>query len=330
MSPFEKACNVTELGALFMDRLALSALIALSFTSRTNYMHVQDYMQSKMITIFGPFGLPFQEMYWLLLRADAIIVGSAALRAVAPTILPITVETLDFVVKSYELHFLVELLEYSHNYRRIEPSNHTVIEGISPFHSTRTYACSIHHQVKEINIFVTKGTSPYEFIFHSSNTTEMNMITHDGLFTAYRSLLNRGLVARNHVTNMVNRGTIPNHVKATLQRKIDEDNAKAESQGFAFIHLTQYPHPLRSCQCPHRSACSARFRITTDSMTSQMRLLNSAEYNAVGNNRHLIPTQQACMLPPVVWRLADVELGSQGFAYNMTEDRIANMSNLGE
>jgi hypothetical protein len=320
---FERVFVVIELGGLIMDSLALSALIALSYTSRTNYIRVQDYTRSKLITIFGPFQLPLHEVLWKLDHTGAIVTGAAALRAVAPAVLPVIVNTLDIVIRSDRLPELEDWLTYSHCYTGT--SNHAVVDGISQFSSCISFTRRIHSRSMEIKVFmVDKPGKTYELIFHASNTANMNMITSNGLFTPYRSLLNRGLVAQNHVTNMVTTRTASGPVKAHQQMIDAQNNANAESQGLVLITPNSLPHLNNWCDCTHRSACPLVFRDANDSMCSFMRIFNIGEYKGITESLASIPTKRY-RLPNVVWRLADVEDGLPGFAFHMSWDRIKKL-----
>jgi hypothetical protein len=324
---FERVLVVVELGGLIMDSLALSALIALSYTSRTNYIRVQDYTRSKLITIFGPFQLPLHEVLWKLEDTGGFVTGAAALRAVAPAVLPVIVNTLDIVVWSKHLPELEDWLTYSHSYTG-KILDHAVIHGISQFNSCVSFTRRIHGRNMEIKVFVVdKPSKGYELVFHSSNTADMNVISSNGLFTPYRSLLNRGLVTPNNVANMISTRTASAPVKARQQVIDAQNNANAESQGLVLITPNPYPHLNNWCDCIHRSACPLVFRETNDSMCSFMRIYNIGEYGVIKESLASIPTKR-CRLANVVWCLADVEDGLPGFAFHMSWDRIKKIHQL--
>jgi hypothetical protein len=318
----ENILAIAELGGLIMNRLALSALTALSFTSKTNYLHVQHYMSNKLKTIFGPFELPLHEVQWKLKQTDGIIIGSAALRAVAPAEFPVTIDSIEIVVLGHGLAAFEDWLTTSCGYRQkatnFDKNEHACTGLVQSCHSF------VNDRDLEINVLVVETSNRlYEVVFHSSNTANMNMITCHGLFTAYRSLLNRGLAARNRVTNMLTMVIVSASSRHRQQMLGEEMCFKTMSDGFTFLQSDASPHPLHTCRCEQRSICPLTMRNTNDSMCSFMRVLRIEERVAVNAGTMNIPTINH-RLPNIVWCRAD-KMGL-GFALCMTCDRISRIS----
>jgi hypothetical protein len=319
MMTLDDLLQVAELMGLIMDELPLSALVALSFTSKAKLILVQDYMWSKLMSITSPFGLDATRLMEHLAMTSSVIVGSIALKAVAPAALQISTDNLDIAVPSGRIHVFDDWLTKRCGYK---PSK-SVTESRKGILFCYTFICRIDDRDMKVNILgVANRSQAHELAFYSSNTASMNMITSRGLFTAYRTLLNRKLMVANHVSNMVPMTRY--QVRERLSKIADSNNAKTQSRGFTLLNVQPIPHTYELCQCKHVSACPSTIRYTRDPMGSFLRLLDQAEYEAISVRGDPIPTYDT-QLPPIFWRLADVELGSQGFAFHLSDDRIAHM-----
>jgi hypothetical protein len=314
-SPFETVYGIPELGTEVMDLLALPHLTALSYTSRMNYIRAQHYLRHKLARIYAPFGLTRDDVMRHLLFSEAFIVGSIALKAVAPATWPIVTNNIDVVVQAVARHVLERWL-LDHGYSKCRKSNRTFSGYNAPFQCCHSYTKG----GMDVNLMVVdRRTEGYDLIFHASNTAGMNMLSPRGLFAAYRTLLNHQLVVPNNVSNMVSMRTVYRSVQL-YQNWIDKaSNSKAVSRGFTFLTPDPSPpHPSDCCLCPYVSACLLMVRNMNDSMCSYMRILGDAElqsFSVIHQKRR----------PTVIWRLADVEEGSQGFAFPLTYSRINSM-----
>lgn len=313
--PFETVYGIPELGTLIMDLLSLSHLVTLSYSSRTNYVRVQHYVRHKLATIFAPFGLTRDDIMLYLLFSESFIVGSVALKAVVPATWPISTNNIDIVVQAGSVHVLRAWL-LDRGYTKLKKSNHTFSGYDGPFHCCHSYA----RRSMAVNLMVVgRQTQGYDLIFHASNTSGMNMLGPRGLFTAYRTLLNLRLAVSNHVANMVSMRNAHSSVRHHQNQVDSASYAKALSRGFTFVTPDPSPHPSEYCLCPYVSACPLTIRDMNDSMCSYMRILGNTEFNSFS------VTHQK-RRPTVLWRLADAEQGSQGFAFPLTHSRINSMS----
>jgi hypothetical protein len=318
---FETVYNVPELGNLIMESLALTALIALSYTSRAIHGHVQQHMRSKLSLILAPFGIGRRDLMTQLRFAESFIIGSIALKAVAPSTWSITTNNIDIVVQCAQLTLLEDWLMVKCGYKRRSP-NHTNSGYNAPFRFCYSYTRKIDQRDMYINLLAVRSRSEgYELIFHASNTTGMNMLSPRGLFTGYATLLNHRQVAHNQVTNMASMRTIYS-VAERRQDRIDRANdRKAQSRGFEFVTLDPSPHPFDTClRCPYVSACPLTIRNMNDSMCAYMRLVRDDE--TAGQS---VLSPEGSRRPEVIWRLADVQGGRQGFAYHLTYCRINDL-----
>jgi hypothetical protein len=314
--------NVPELSGLTMDELPLSALIALSFTSKENLIRVQDYMWSKLTIILTPFRLDAKRLMDHMLFTSSLIVGSIALKTVAPATLPIFTNSLDMVVQLTYVQFLEDWLTTRCGYKPTKPEFEIIDHGAA-FKRCCSFTRRIDDRDMHVNLLcVNDRSQAYELVFYSSNTASMNIITPMGFFTAYRTLLNREEMVANHVCNM--RAMDECQDKDHLSMIDENNNIKTQNRGFSLLPVRPSPHLYELCQCQHPSACPSTIRHTQDPMCSFLRLLVEGEYETVSVRRGRIPESDT-RLPPVVWRLADVENGSQGFVFHLSEDRISSM-----
>jgi hypothetical protein len=313
--PFETVYGIPELGSLIMDLLSVSHLVTLSYTSRTNYVRVQHYVRHKLATIFAPFELTRDDVMTHLLFSESFVVGSVALKAVVPATWPISTNNIDIVVQAGSVHVLRAWL-LDRGYSKLKKSNHTFSGLGAPFQCCYSYAKGS----TAVNLMVVgRQTKGYDLIFHASNTSGMNMLSPRGLFTAYRTLLHLELAVHNHVTNMVSMRNAHLSVQQH-QKQVDRAScAKAVSRGFTFVTPDPSPHPSDYCLCPYASACPLTIRDMNDSMCSYLRILGNGEFDSFS-----LAHQKR--RPVVIWRLADVEEGSQGFAFPLTHSRINSIA----
>jgi hypothetical protein len=315
--PFDSVYRVAELSALIMDLLALPSLLALSYTTKTNYAHAHGYIRSKLARCLAPYGLCLNDIIQYLIFTDCHIIGSIALKAVAPAVFPIAANNLDIVVDELNLLVISQWLK-KNGYQREEYGH--IANNFPHFNDCHSYALRIHGQEKVIKIHIVKTKyEAYEFIFRTSNTTGMNMITGNGLFTGYRNLLNQGLAVRSAVTRMgsISGPTTLTTQEINLQSEIDvANNLKAQSHGFTFSTPAPPLHIQGGiCSCTLRSACPFTARNSNDSMCSFMRLFDDAGYEAIQSRQEKIPVTVR-KVPLVTWRLPDAEGGTNGLVFD--------------
>ena len=317
---FDSVYSVAELADLIMDSLGLSALVALSYTSKLRYFRVQDYLRLKLTKIFASFQLGRDDLMTTLLSTRAFIIGSIALKAVTPAVMPITCDNLDIVVPLSETFtFEAWLTSISHGYEWTTPSHTNCI----PFLKCDSFFRIIDGQIMTVNLLIVSNEfQAHELLFYSSNTASMNMITHSSIFTAYPTLLDLKLVVQNHSINMIGMGPAAlGHPAMVHQIKIDQDNnKKAEQRGFTLLpESTSHWNEYAACQCMHLSACPLTIRNMNDTMCSWLPLLTDREY---ADERIKGPHQR---VPPVIWRLADVGARVPGFSFCLTKERVLKM-----
>jgi hypothetical protein len=318
--PFNTVYNVAELTDLIMDLLGQPALVALSYTSKLQYFRVQDYLRLKLTKIFAPFRLTRDDLLITLLSAHAFIIGSAALKAIAPAVMPITSDNLDIVVPLSK-RFTLEawLTSKLHGYKRTTPIHTNCI----PFVMGDSFSHVVDGQIVTVNLLIVSDLSQgHELIFYSSNTASMNMITHSSIFTGYPTLLNLRIAAQNCSINMIGMGgAILSQSTKVHQIQIDsENNAKARQRGFTILpYDTSHWNEYATCECVHLSACPLTIRNMNDTMCSWIPLLTDQEY---ADKRIKGPHQR---VPPVVWRLADDRGRVPGFSFCLTNERLMGM-----
>jgi hypothetical protein len=95
---FNDVFNTFELASMIMDYLSVSALLAISYTTKRMYTQVHCYLHGKLGIIFAPFGTTTEDVLKNLRLTNSLIIGSIALKAVAPTTCSITSSHLDILV----------------------------------------------------------------------------------------------------------------------------------------------------------------------------------------------------------------------------------------
>lgn len=328
MPTFSELIAIAELGDLVLDGLPLPGLTAFAFTSRANYLRVQDYIRSKFRRLFTPFKIGLKSMMTILRFTGSIIVGSVALKAVAPADAPIHPGGLDLVVPMGQLSSLESwLAKLKYEYlaeRPLAPNSRRAI----PYATRFSYARRQGDRVSHVHIYaVHKQTAVYEFIFYGSNTSTMNYISYNGLYSAYRSLLDQGLAAKNHTTNMIPYFFIARAALSEQNALDDANNLKAIQRGFQMIApVPSAPtgHTYSKCECVHLAACPCTIRHTHDLSGAYLRFMNGGEYRSFKYESDSLPRTHT--KPPITfWKLADVQGSSRGFAFLLTERRLFNM-----
>ena len=312
---FHDVYDTVELGSLIMDCLALPALLALSYTTKLMHAQVHRYLHMKLIVIFTSFGITADDIITHLRLTNSLIIGSIALRAVAPITYSISSSHLDILVPTTHLSFFKDWLTITCGYTQ-ELSPSICHELLFHVRHHQMFVHQIGGRKKVINVFgVQTIEDTYKMLFYSSNTSLMNAITGWGLFTPYRSLLNRGLVAHNHIENTLVVGEVLSTLRAQLFRAALLSEIRTRINGFLFIPTSQ--HLRLPCQCPNRSACPLRIRHTNDSFCTFLRIFTNAEWSAL-QSTIFIPIDNPC-LPLILWRLASEDDDSPGFSIRFME-----------
>src|ERR1700694_2674249 len=213
---FNDVYSICELGSIIMDCLPLSALLALSFTSRAAYSQAHQYLRFKLGMILRPFGITMDDLIRHLRMTNSLVMGSIALKACAPKNHFIGSGHLDIVVPASDFRVLKDWITSTCGYIHIQsyPVRHELFSYIG-HHSMQVFGRQIDGRRRTINLFgVRTQDDPYKLLFYSSNTALMNAITGRGLFTPYRSLLNQGKAAHNHVDNILIAGEVPRILRA--------------------------------------------------------------------------------------------------------------------
>ena len=318
MVSFNSIISVAELAGLVMDHMTLPALTAFSFTSKTNYVRVQDHSHRKLRRILSPLGFPAESVLATLSSASAIIVGSIALKAVSPIDPLIYADTLDIVVAKRHLPAIKAWLTQSFAFGQptVSPLACTPI----PFIRCHKYKRDFDGRQVGVNVYtVADQSAVYEFPFYSASTSTMNFITGSGVYTGYRTLLNRRFAIRSRSVRMAG------FMIGSIRGQIINDNLqlrKAQDRQFTFIEPTPASHSEDSCLCQFDSACPSTLRNTRDNMGAYLRLLNAQDRNAIADEGARIP--RTGMRPPLVsWKLAAGQ--EWGFAFQLTEDRLRRL-----
>lgn len=311
---FEAVYCVAELLAFIMDFLALPTIISLSFTTKLNYVRVQGHLRSKMAKCLAPFGLLLDDTLQHLIFTDGLIIGFIALEAVAPFVWSIATDSLDIVVEGLHFNLITNWFK-SHGYELNEAT--PTIPNPLLFGTCHSFLRQFPNREMVINLFTVKTKyQEIEFVFHSSNTAGMNMITGEGLFVPYRSLLDLELAVRNDSTRMgsTDRSTIiPTNELQKLTQIDKNNNLKASSNGFTLITPNLH-FPTNICYCTPLSTCSLKPRISTDKECSIIRLLQGDEYKAIQSNQKILISIPK--VPLVNWKLTDGEGGSGGYVFD--------------
>jgi hypothetical protein len=315
---FNDVYDVCELGGIIMDELALPALLALSYTSKGQYLRVHAYIRLKLTLILAPFGISLTCLMDHLRLTDALVIGSVAFKAVAPAAAKIIPKQLDIVVCKNELFVLKDWLCIRCNYT-LNPLSIHQQQRLPPVKSVVSLARHTHDQKKVVNLLVvdTIGDT-YKTLFYATNTAYMNAITPWGLFTPYRSLLSQGKVAHNHILNTMALEKASLSLRARLQEASLFSEIAIRMQGFEVIPINPFPHLYYRCFCVDRTACPLIVRNTNDSHCSFIRVFSNLEFRALESGSFEIPIHNP-RFPMVIWRLADIEGGSAGLAFLLRE-----------
>ena len=119
--------NINELITLIMQSLDLASLYSFSHTLAKNYICIHAYLCTKVGLLLMPFGLVYKEFMEELNWRNAFIIGSIALKAVAPESFLLETNNLNIIIITnihnhhHQLHFLEEFLVKS-SYSAKEPN----------------------------------------------------------------------------------------------------------------------------------------------------------------------------------------------------------------
>jgi hypothetical protein len=318
---FQDVSDINELGSMIMDLLALPALLALSYTSKTMHHQANQYLRRKLTLILSSFGINANQMIEHLRLTDALIVGSMALKAVASAALPISSCHLDILVPMHRLSVLNNWITIGCQYaRNLNAPVETELQ--LQVRNRRSFVRHIHGQRKTINLYSvrTRGDT-YKMLFSLSNTAWMNAISGWGLFTLYRSLLSEGKAALNHLDNTFAIRRFSPGRRTRLFRAAVISQIRTEMHGFIFIPPSPLSHSNYQCRCINKSACPQVIRSTNDSMCSIMRIYSDAEWTSLQSPTRVIPISNP-RLPTIIWRLADMPNGSPGFSIKLTDSLV--------
>lgn len=304
--------NNVGLMTLIFNYLALSSLIKFAYLSKANHVWVLHYVKQKISNVVDTFGIPIEDLMTMLYKARAVIVGSVALKVVAPAVMPITPNGLDIVMEiGYETHFKRWLMR-QHGYRRVL----IPILTFPPSTPFIKYCFSFERDMGNnrfavINlILVYRQGQVYEFAYHSPNTAMMNMLFPQGPFVAYRALLDDQKAVRNDSYRI--RRLYGIDASAEQHQKIHNflSNMKLERRGFTFVPRERIPHPINFCNCcPYKSACPLTIRDSNDTMCCFFPI--SYEDNLVTTiASSLTPSVILRRRPSLIWMLPD-EFGRQ-------------------
>jgi hypothetical protein len=312
-STFQTVYDIVELATLVMDSLALSSLIALSFVNKSYFVRVHDYIRRKLRRIFSPFGLSM-DIIWSILQWDSTIIGTVALKAVAPLTLPHTTRNLDIVVVRHRLD-VVEGWLVQAGYGRID-SLHVPTEYAIPSQYRHSFSRMAGTTETFVNLLaVEERRHAYELCFFVSNTALMNCINQRGLFNGYRGLLTRGLAVRNHVQNMDRVSTFfdltgPQHVANDIS-----NDAKVEALGFTFLPINSDFHWPEHCLCIPRSTCPTEHRNMNDTTSASVPIFTVSELDTIRLRAHEGGIPICMRHRGVVWKLGEQSPEGDGEGY---------------
>jgi hypothetical protein len=311
---FSDVYGVEELGTEIMNLLAMPTLLALSYTSKQNFLQVHRYTRFKLGRILAPFDLSSNQLLRILRMTHSIVFGSIALKATAPASLPIFSNHLDIVVPASQLFMLESWLVLGRKYTC--DSSVQYHQRSPPVISVTSLARCIDQTKMVINLIAVQTPAHvYQIVCYSPNTAEMNVIAGQGLLLPYRSLLGQGKVVHNHVANIAGVQSAARFVQTRLFKAAVLSQITMEARGFAFVPQQQHV-PIR-CDCSHGAACPYRFRNPNDRHRSFMRLFTDSEWITLESDGPRALHIALPHLPSVIWRLADRKGGSQGLSIVM-------------
>jgi hypothetical protein len=303
---FETIYDIPELGTLIMDSVALSTLVALSFVNTAYFFRVHEYIRNKLHRIFGPFGIQTDDIMRILQSTNAVVVGTNALQAVAPFSFELTTQNIDIVVDRTSLPSMENWLVDSGYHRKDSidiPTDYAV-----PYRNRRSFMRMFGTREMFINLLLVEdGKQAYEFVFFATNTTFMNSITRNGLFSGYSSMLGQRLAVENHVHHMQGVRAVFDLNDVDLVTTTKDDKVKAEGWGFKFLLTNSDSHWTTTCECIPRSACPLEPRHMNDSMSASMRIFSDDEIQHIRARAPFGGTPKSIRHPLVIWKLAGTD-----------------------
>jgi hypothetical protein len=303
--------GIVELGTEIMKELAAPSLLALSYTSKSHYILVHQYLRYKLGRIMAQFDVTPNQILKLLRMTKAIVIGSVALQAVSPATLPITSSQLDIIIPVTELFMFEDWFKLSRQYKVVPSVHH--FRWLPPVVLFVSLGRCINQQKRVVNLIVVeKPAHAYQqMINYSPNTAEMNAITGVGLFMPYRSLLSQGLAAHNHVANIEGVQQSYPSVQIRVFKAAIISQLTMLLRGFAFIEGEHWNY---NCCCSDSSACPYQYRNTNDNYCAFMRILTDKEWSTLeSDGQQALPIANP-RIPMVIWRLADKLGGGRGFS----------------